>query len=394
LPNRIVVAYSGTLNSSIAVAWLKERHGGEVIAVTLDVGQGRELSQIRERAIAAGANRCHVLDVREEFIRDFALRTLQADALHEQPLPIALSRPLIAQKLLQMAQMEGAGAVAHGCAEGADRIRIETAVRAIQPEIELIAPLPASRMSRDESLDYAKERRLPGLAASIDGYEVRQNLWGRTIRHTGSDNAQPEAPETFYVRTKSPATAPESGASVEIDWDNGVPVSINGVGMLLTELVDSLDLIAGGHGVGRFEYTETDSDTATAHPERSRAAGVFGEAPAATVLHVAHRDLERRVTPDSLQRLKRPLSKAYVGLINDGSWFSPARSAIDAFASNIQTRVSGTVRVKLARGVCQVVERRPAAAVREPLTDGALPGSGPVWASAPGERPPSHTATE
>ena len=388
MPNRIVVAYSGTLNSSIAVAWLKERHGGEVIAVTLDVGQGRELSQIRERAMAAGANRCHVLDVREEFIRGFALRTLQADALLEPPLPIALSRPLIAQKLVQMAQMEGAGAVAHGCAEGADQIRIETAVRAIQPEIELIAPLPASQMSRDESIEYARERRLPGLAASIDGYEVRQNLWGRTITRTGSDNPQPEVPETFYVRTKSPAAAPESGASVEIDWDNGVPVSINGVGMLLTELVDSLDLIAGGHGVGRFEYTEADSaGDAMAHPARSRGAGVFGEAPAATVLHVAHRDLERRVTPDNLQRLKRPLSKAYVGLINDGTWFSPARSAIDAFASNIQTRVSGTVRVKLARGVCQVVDRRPAAAAREPA-DGTLPGSGPVWASAPGEALP------
>jgi argininosuccinate synthase len=160
--------------------------------------------------------------------------------------------------------------------------------------------------------------------------------------------------------------------------------------MLLTELVDSLDLIAGGHGVGRFEYAETD----TAGPERSRGARVLGEAPAATVLHAAHRALERRVTPDDLQRLKRPLSKAYVGIVNDGLWFSPARSAIDAFALSIQDRVSGRVRVKLSRGVCQVVERRPAAEVREQKAEGAGPDSGPVWAGSPDERNPPHTATE
>jgi argininosuccinate synthase len=386
LPNRTVVAYSGTLNSSIAVAWLKERHDGEVIAVTLDVGQGRELSQIRERAMAAGANRCHVLDVREEFIREFVLRTLQADALQGPPLPIALSRPLIAQKLLQMAQMEGASAVAHGCAGGADNIRLETALKGLQPDVKVITPLPASGMTRAESIEYARERRLPGLGAYTEGYELRQNLWGRTLAHRGSDSETAAALGAFYVRTKSPALAPEAGAFVDIDWNKGVPVAINGVGMLLTELVDSLDLIAGGHGVGRFKSTETDAEGV--------ASPVVGEAPAATVLHAAHRDLERLVTPDDLQRLKRSLSKAYVGLIEDGSWFSPARTAIDAFALSIQHRVTGTVRVKLSRGVCQVVERRPLSASAGQQADGASPSGSPVWAGASDEGTPSHTATE
>ncbi len=386
LPSRVVIAYSGTINSSMAIAWLKERHVGEIVAVTLDVGQGRELSQIRERAMAAGANRCHVLDVREEFVRELALRALQADALNGHQLAIALSRPLIAEKLVQIAQMENASLVAHGCAEGADRIRVEAAVRAIHPDIDVIAPVIASGMSQADAIEFTRERRLPGSGAHADAYESRQNLWGRTIRLTGCESHKSQVPESVYVRTRSPELAPEAGAYVDIDWDRGVPVSINGVGMLLTELVDSLDIIAGGHGVGRFECTETDS--------AGNASRVLGEAPAATVLHTAHHDLERRVTSKDLQGLKRPLSRAYSGIIAGGSWFSPARTAIDAFAQSIQEHVSGKVRVELNRGVCKVVDGRPIGRLEAPKSDAAVPNDGPVWTSVSSDPTATQTTAE
>ena len=353
LPSRIVLAYSGGLDTSVAIPWLKEQYAAEVIAVTLDLGQGRELSQIRERAMATGAIRCHVLDVREEFARDYVLPALQAGAMYEEryPLATALGRPLIAKKLVEIARMENATAIAHGCtAKGNDQVRIDVSVRALDPEIAVIAPARVWGMTRGQEIEYARLRNVPVPVTKSSTYSTDQNLWGRSVECGVLEDPWNEPPEEIYTLTKSPAQAPDTGAYVEIEWERGVPVSVNGVAMPLTELIDSLETIAGGHGVGRIDVVE------------NRLVGIKSreiyEAPAGLVLHAAHRELEGLVVPKDLHRLKRRLSQEYADIVYNGLWFSPTREAIDAFVRNVQQRVTGTVRLKLYKGDCRVVGRK------------------------------------
>jgi argininosuccinate synthase len=334
--NRIVLGYSGGRDASLAVPWLKEKYNADVIAVTLDLGQGRELNQIRERAMAAGAIRCHVLDAREEFARDYILPSVQAGALYEErsPMATALGRPLIAQKLVDIAHMENARAIAHGCArKGHDQERIELSARAIDRTIEVIA--------------YARARHVAVATSSATPYCIDQNLWGRSIDCGVLDGRWSEPPEDVYALTKSPAQAPDVPAYVEIGWEAGVPVSVSGVAMPLTELISSLEIIAGVHGIGRIDMVETG-----AIGIKSRE---IYEGPAAVVLHTAHRELERLIIPRDLQRLKQRLAQEYADIVYTGLWLSPTRHAIDAFVQNIQRRVTGTVRLKLFKGSCRVV---------------------------------------
>ena len=348
-----MLAYSGGLDTSVAIPWLKEKYGAEIIAVTLDMGQGRELNQIRERAVSAGAIRCHVLDVRDEFARDYILPALQAGALYEEryPLATALGRPLIAKKLVEIAHMENATSIAHGCTgKGNDQVRIEVSARAIDPAIVVIAPAREWGMTRVEEIAYARARNVSVPTTIASPYSIDQNLWGRSVECGVLEDPWNEAPDDVYALTKSPADAPAAPAYVEIGWQDGAPATVNGVEMPLVELIDSLETIAGVHGVGRIDMVE------------NRLVGIKSreiyEAPAGVLLHQAHRELESLVIPKDLQRLKQRLSQEYADIVYNGLWFSPTRAAIDAFVQNIQPRVTGAIRVKLFKGDSRVVGRK------------------------------------
>lgn len=369
---RIVLAYSGGLDTSIAIAWLAERYGAEVIAVTLDVGQGRDLSDVRERALAVGATRAHVLDVREEFARDYILPALQAGALYEDryPLATALSRPLIAKTLVDVARMEGARTIAHGCnGKANDELRFDLGVRALDPGVEVLAPARMWGMSRAEEIEYAKSRHITVPAGGDGPYTVDMNLWGRSIERGSLDDVWQESPEDIYALTRSPRNCPDEPAYVEIDFDKGVPVRANGIEMSLIELIESVETIAGSHGVGRIDMVENAASGA-----KSRE---IYEAPAAVVLHTAHTELEKLVVPRELERLGHDLGRAYADLVYNGRWFSPTREAIDAFMRTIQPRVTGSVRLKLFKGDCRVVGRRSPMAVdaTQPSASSAQPST-------------------
>jgi argininosuccinate synthase len=350
---RIVLAYSGGLDTSVAIPWLAEEYGAEVIAVTMDLGQGKELEEVRERALTAGATRAHVLDVREEFARDYILPALQAGAVYEGRYPMAtsLGRPLIAKQLVEIAAIERATAIAHGCTgKGNDQVRLEVSARALNPNIRVIAPARVWGMNRPQEMEYARARHLPVPATPQGPYSTDANLWGRSIECGILEDPWREPPEEIYTLTKSAADAPDMPAYVEVAFEGGVPVAVNGITMGLTELIECLTTIAGGHGVGRIDMVE------------NRLVGIKSreiyEAPAAVVLHAAHMELESFVSPRDLERLKRELSVRYADLVYNGLWFTPMRDALDAFVAKVQEKVTGTIRVKLFKGTCTVVGRQ------------------------------------
>jgi argininosuccinate synthase len=350
---RIVLAYSGGLDTSVAIPWLGETFGAEVIAVTLDLGHGRELMDVRERALAAGALRAHVIDVRDEFARDYILPALQAGSLYEDryPMATALGRPLLAKRLVEVARMESATAIAHGClGKGNDQVRLDVSARSIDPSMTIIAPARMWGMSRSEEIEYARSRGIQIPVTITSPYSIDSNLWGRSIECGTLEDPWLEPPEEIYSLTRAPQDTPDEPAYLEIDFQAGVPVRTNGVEMPLLELIESLETIAGAHGVGRIDMVE------------NRLIGIKSrevyEAPAAVVLHTAHKELETMVIARDLQRIKHGLARTYADLVYNGLWFSQARHAIDAFVGSIQPRVTGTVRLKLFKGDCRVVGRK------------------------------------
>ena len=352
---RIVLAYSGGLDTSVAVKWLADKYDAEIVTVTIDLGQGKELDDVRERALAVGAVRAHVVDAREEFARDYIVPALQAGAIYESryPLATALGRPLIAKKLVEIAEMEDAGIIAHGCTgKGNDQVRMDVSSRALNPDIQVVAPARVWGLTRPEEIKYAQKHGIPVPASVENPYSTDTNLWGRSIECGVLEDPWVEPPEDIYALTKSPVDAPNVPAYVEVEFTAGVPTKVNGVSMPLTELINSLETIAGTHGVGRIDMVE------------NRLVGIKSreiyEAPAACLLHAAHRELETLVIPRDLERLKVSLSKAYADLVYDGLWFSVTRESIDAFVASVQKRVSGIVKVKLFKGDCRVVGRKSA----------------------------------
>ena len=350
---RIVLAYSGGLDTSVAVKWLADKYDAEIVTVTIDLGQGKELDDVRERALAVGAVRAHVVDAREEFARDYIVPALQAGAIYESryPLATALGRPLIAKKLVEIAEMEDAGIIAHGCTgKGNDQGRMDVSSRALNPAIQVVAPARVWGLTRPQEIEYAQKHGIPVPASVENPYSTDTNLWGRSIECGVLEDPWVEPPEDIYTLTKSPMDAPDVPAYVEVEFTSGVPTKVNGVSMPLTELINSLETIAGTHGIGRIDMVE------------NRLVGIKSreiyEAPAACVLHAAHRELETLVIPRDLERLKVSLSKAYADLVYDGLWFSVTRESIDAFVASIQKRVSGIVKVKLFKGDCRVVGRK------------------------------------
>jgi argininosuccinate synthase len=350
---KVVLAYSGGLDSSVAIPWLVEHHQADVITVTLDVGQGRELEHVRERALAAGALRAHVLESREDFVARYIVPTLQAGALYEgrYPLATALTRPLIASALVEIAAIEGAAAVAHACSgKGNDQVRLDVALRALAPDLPVIGVARSWGLTRPGALEYAASRGLSVPPTFDTPYTVDTNLWGRSIECAALQNGWQEPPTDIYTLSREPEVCAREAAVIEIDFERGVPVAVNGVAMPLVELVDAVGTIAGDHGIGRIDMIE---NRILGYKSRE-----IYEAPAAVVLHAAHRDLEALVIPRDLQRIKQDLADRYADLVYDGLWFTPTREALDSFVTKTQERVTGSIRLKLYRGECRVVGRR------------------------------------
>ena len=353
---RIVFAYDGSAAATAAIAWMRDMPtdagGIEVVTLTLDLGQRDELDAARSRALAAGAVRAHVLDVRESFAQDYLMPALRADAACDDGMPmgVALSRPLIARQLVDVARMEGATVVAYGGAawrDAEEQARMERAIRAIAPpSIVVLAPLVEWSPTDDEIEAFAEAQsiRLPRLTS-----RVATDVWGRCGRvEAPAPGSGPErgiaggADDFVYTQTKSPEQAPETPAFVDVTFERGAPVGISGVGMPLLEIVSSLETIAGAHGVGRSDALDG----------RVR---VFCESPAATVLDVAHRALERAVLPADVHVPLAQVRVWYREIVRRGTWASLAREAAQAFVDRVQADVTGTVTVKLSRGTCQVV---------------------------------------
>lgn len=350
---RIVLAYSGGLDTSVAIPWLKEHYNAEIIAVTMDLGQGKELEEVRDRALATGALRAHVLDLREEFAEAYVLPALKADAVYEDryPMATALGRPLIGQKLVEIAEIERATAVAHGCTgKGNDQVRLDVTTRALNPRLKVIAPARDWGMTRPQEIEFARKRNVPVPATVESPYSTDSNLWGRSIECGVLEDPWVEPPEEIYALTKSPADCPDEPAYVEIAFERGRPTAINGVPMSLVDLIASLGTIAGAHGVGRVDMVE------------NRLVGIKSreiyEAPAAVALHAAHKELQKLVTARDLERLCRFVSQQYADIVYNGLWFTPAREALDAFVDKVQERVTGVVRLKLFKADCRIVGRK------------------------------------
>jgi argininosuccinate synthase len=347
LKKSIVLAYSGGLMSSVAMPWLAERRDAEVIAVTLDLGQSADLAEVRDRALRAGAVRSHVLDTRDEFVRDFVLPALKADALTDgrYPMATALGRPLIAKKLVEIARIENAAIVAHGCS-GRDRARLSNPLRALDASLNEVAFVEEWGLTADQIAGYADRLGISSMGLARD--RVDDNLWGRTVGRR-ADDASGEAPEVLFKLTRPLAQSPAQPATVEIAFERGAPIGINGVTMPFVELIDSLSTIAGEHGCGRIERIKN-------HPNGIRSRAVY-EAPAAVVLHAAHGELERFVSSGTLERFSRILSSTYADVIDRGEWFDRLRTALDASVEAVQSGVTGTVRIRLFKGDCRVVGR-------------------------------------
>jgi argininosuccinate synthase len=308
--------------------------------------------------------------VREEFAAKYILPALQAGALYEgrSPLATALGQPLITKYLVDIAHIEGATMIAHGCTgRGNGQVRIEVAARALDPTLTVLAPVRMWDMTRADELAYAKRCGIPVPPTVESPYSVDVNLWGRSIEGGRLVDPSNEPPEEVFALTRAPGLAPDIPAYVELEFDAGVPVAINGVPLSPVELIASLEAIAGGHGVGRVDLIEN-------RLVGGKSREVY-EAPAALVLHAASRELAKLVTPRELDRLAAELSITYADLVYNGQWYSPARDAIDAFVRKVQERVTGTVRIKLFKGGAEVVARTSPAAVETSLRTAGIQAS-------------------
>lgn len=338
---RVVLGYSGSLAGSAAIRWLIEHHGAEVVTVTLDFGQDRELAAVRERALGLGAVRAHVIDVREEFVQQYLLPALQAGVIADG---YALSRPAIAKRLVDLARMESASAVAHAASPGSD---VETALSAEITSLgsELLSPVREIAEAGQDPLTIARGVHV----GPPRSYRVDASAWGRRIIRLG-DAAVPDEALTL---TRDPQDGPDQPAVIEIEFETGVPVRTNGVELSMTELIESLDTIAGAHGVGRILGDD-----------------VVAESPAWTVLAIAHRELEARTLGDDLVALRTQLARLYSDAALNGRWCADTREAIGAFVSILQKRVTGTVTLRLLKGEATVIGSGPAGS---PSTTGVVP---------------------
>jgi len=349
---KVVLAYSGGLDTSVAIPWLKEQ-GWDVIAVCLDVGEGKDLEFVKNKALQVGAIESYMVDAKDEFAEEYALISLQAHTWYEQKYPLvsALSRPLISKKLVEIANQVGADAVAHGCTgKGNDQVRFEVSIKALNPDLEVLAPVREWGWSRDEEIEYAMKHDVP-IPATLDSpFSIDQNLWGRANEAGIMEDPWVSPPEEAYGLTVSVENAPDEAEYVEIEFVAGKPVSLNGKEMKLADLIQELNAVAGAHGVGRIDHVE------------NRLVGIKSrevyEIPGAKVLLTAHKELEDLTLVKELAHFKPVIEKKLSELIYDGLWFSPLRVALESFLAESQKFVNGTVRVKLYKGHAIVEGRK------------------------------------
>ncbi|GAA0447177.1 argininosuccinate synthase [Virgibacillus sp. AGTR] len=350
--DKIVLAYSGGLDTSVAIKWLQDKYNYDVIAVALDVGEGKDLEFVKNKALQVGAIKSYVIDAKALFANEFVLPALQANLLYEGKYPLisALSRPLIAKILVNIAKEEGAVAVAHGCTgKGNDQVRFDVAFTALQPDLKIVAPVREWAMSREEEIEYAKKHNIP-IPIDLDNpFSIDQNLWGRSNECGILEDPWAEAPEEAFDLTTNPVEAPNDPEIVQITFEQGKPVSLDGNSMPLEELIVTLNRVAGKHGVGRIDHVE------------NRLVGIKSreiyEAPGALTLIAAHQELEALTLPREVAQFKPLMEQKLAQTVYDGLWYSPLTDALKAFIEETQNDVSGTVKVKLYKGHAQVVGR-------------------------------------
>ena len=348
---KVILAYSGGLDTSVAITWLNKDY--DVIAVCMDVGEGNDLDFIHDKALKVGAIESHVIDVKDEFAEDYVLVALQGHTFYERKYPLvsALSRPLISKKLVEIAHKTGATTIAHGCTgKGNDQVRFEVAIASLDPSLKVIAPVREWKWSREEEINYAKANGVP-IPADLDSpYSVDQNLWGRAHECGVLENPWNEAPEDAYDLTVAPEEAPDSPVYVNIDFEAGVPVALDGEKMKLADLILELNDLAGQHGVGRIDHVE------------NRLVGIKSreiyECPGAVTLLAAHKEIEDLTLVRELAHFKPIIENELSNLIYNGLWFNPATEALIAYLKSTQQVVNGTAKVKLYKGSAIVVARK------------------------------------
>ncbi len=353
MKDKVVLAYSGGLDTSVAIKWVAEKYDMDVVTLSIDLGVEGDFESIRQKALKVGAVKAQVVDARDAFINDYVFPALQADAIYEgqYTLATALARPLIAKLLVDTARQEGATAVAHGCTgKGNDQVRFDVSVAALAPQLRVIAPAREWGMTREETIDYAQRHRIPVPATVDSPYSIDENLWGKSIECGVLEDPWVEPPEEVFTWTKSPNDAPNEPCYVEIGFERGIPTSLDGQELSGIALVEKLNALAGEHGVGRIDHVE------------NRLVGIKSreiyEAPAATVLLSAHLALEQMTLSKDQLRFKQKVAQEYADLIYNGLWFSALHRDLAAYVQSTQRHVSGTVRVKLFKGKASVLGRK------------------------------------
>jgi len=353
MSDKVVLAYSGGLDTSVAIKWLKEKYNLDVIALTIDVGNERDFSAVRQKALKVGAVKALVIDGKELFVKYFIFPALQADAVYEgqYPLATALSRPLMAKLLVDVAREEGASAVAHGCTgKGNDQVRFDVSVNALAPDLKIVAPAREWGMTREETINYAHRHGIPIPVTAASPYSIDENLWGKSIECGVLEDPWVEPPEEVFTWTRSPGKAPDEPDYVEIGFEKGIPTTIDGQELDGVTLIQHLNELAGKHGVGRIDHVE------------NRLVGIKSreiyEAPAATVLLQAHQALEAMTLSKSQVRFKQKVAVEYADLIYNGLWFTSLHQDLAAYVQSSQRFVTGTVRLKLFKGSSAIVGRK------------------------------------
>lgn len=351
--NKIVVAYSGGLDTSVMVKWLKDHYDAEIITFTGDLGQSKELVGLEQKALNSGASKSYIIDLTKEFLEEYAFPALRAGAMYEEAYPMAcsLGRPLLAKALVDVARKEGANMVAHGCTgKGNDQVRFEVSVGALAPDLGNLAPLRTWEFkSREEEIDYAKEHNIPVSVTKDNPYSIDDNIWGTAIECGVLEDPMAEPPADAYLHTVAPENAPDESELVIVEFEKGIPVAVNGKEMDSVSLVGLLNEIGGRNGIGRIDMIE------------NRLVGIKSrevyEAPAATILHFAHKELERITLEKSVAHYKVKIAQEYSDLIYNGLWFTPLREALQAFIDKTQEHVTGLVKVKLYKGTVRISGR-------------------------------------
>jgi len=353
MADKVVLAYSGGLDTSVAVGWLEEKYNLKVITLTVDIGNVPDLEATRQKALKAGAIKALVVDAKETFVKSYVFPALQADAVYEgqYPLSTALGRPLIVRLLVETAKKEKASLVAHGCtSKGNDQVRIDVGVAVLAPELKVIAPAREWKMTREQTIKYAQAHNIPVPVTKASPYSIDENLWGRGIECGVLEDTWNEPPEDIFLWTRSPEKTPARPAYLEIGFEKGIPVTLNGRKVEPVTLVQKVHEVAGRHGIGRIDHVE------------NRLVGIKSrevyEAPAAAVLLKAHLALEDLVLTKEQLRFKARVAAEYADLVYNGLWFTGMRQDLAAYVESTQRYVTGTIRVKLFKGNCQVVGRK------------------------------------